>query len=97
MTEIMESAKKLKRYLIKHGITQKAISQYLGMSQGNVSRFLNGALPMKSNKWALIEELTKGEITAAELFEDHVTRVYILEQKRDLRREKKKKTLKESS
>lgn len=56
-------------YLKKHGLTQEEFATRVGVTQGAVWQWLNGA-KVKPRRAIEIEELTKGEIMRHELRPD---------------------------
>lgn len=60
----------LVEYLKQPGVTQKALAERLGVSQGLISQWVNGSQVIMAERAKAIEEATAGAVTRHELRPD---------------------------
>ena len=60
----------IRDYLDKYGLSQEAFAKMLGLSQGAVHFWVSGRFRVSAENARLIERVTGGEITAADLRPD---------------------------
>lgn len=56
----------LSDYLAKHGITHAAFAERLGVSQGTVTRYVNGDRIPRPEHLVRIKDLTRGKVTVSD-------------------------------
>jgi DNA-binding transcriptional regulator YdaS (Cro superfamily) len=66
----MRAGEKFERYCKNAGVQKKWFAEQLGINRSQISQFCSGSVPLPKKFWVGMMNITKGEITFADLMID---------------------------